>query len=374
MKTIAAVLHQMGLSQPYANSQPLELMEVDLDPPSRGEVLVRIRSVGLCHSDLSVINGTRPRPMPMALGHEAAGEIIELGPGVDEFEVGDHVVCTFVPSCGHCLPCSEGRPALCDVGAKANQQGTLLDGTSRLHFEGGTINHHLGVSGFAEHAVISTRSLVKVEKDIPFEQLALFGCAVLTGVGAVVNAAKVSLGSSVAIVGLGGVGLSAVLGAVASGAQTVFAVDINPSKLELARNLGATHVFDARDPEVILKIKQASSGGVEYAFETAGSVAAMNVAYAVTRPGGMTVTSGLPHPQEQFSIPQVTLTAEERTVKGSYLGSSVPKRDIPRFISMFRRGLLPIDRLVSQTISLNDINTGFDLLNSGAVSRVVVTL
>ncbi|WP_338000212.1 zinc-dependent alcohol dehydrogenase family protein [Alicyclobacillus sp. ALC3] len=364
----------MGLSQPYANSQPLELMEVDLDPPSRGEVLVRIRSVGLCHSDLSVINGTRPRPMPMALGHEAAGEIIELGPGVDEFEVGDHVVCTFVPSCGHCLPCSEGRPALCDVGAKANQQGTLLDGTSRLHFEGGTINHHLGVSGFAEHAVISTRSLVKVEKDIPFEQLALFGCAVLTGVGAVVNAAKVSLGSSVAIVGLGGVGLSAVLGAVASGAQTVFAVDINPSKLELARNLGATHVFDARDPEVILKIKQASSGGVEYAFETAGSVAAMNVAYAVTRPGGMTVTSGLPHPQEQFSIPQVTLTAEERTVKGSYLGSSVPKRDIPRFISMFRRGLLPIDRLVSQTISLNDINTGFDLLNSGAVSRVVVTL
>ncbi|GMA58464.1 alcohol dehydrogenase [Alicyclobacillus sacchari] len=340
MKTHAAVLYEMGLPTPYATSQPLRIETLDLDAPGPGEVLVRVRAAGLCHSDLSVINGSRPRPLPMALGHEAAGEIVEVGPGVHDVVPGDHVVCAFVPSCGHCLPCQEGRPALCEPGAAANAAGTLLSGARRLHLGDRDIHHHLGVSGFSEYAVIARNSLVKVDPDIPFEQVAIFGCAVMTGVGAVVNTARVAVGSSVAVVGLGGVGLSALLGAVVAGARRVVAVDVNPSKLEFASKLGATDIFDARDPDVVSLVKAATDGGVDFAFETAGAVPAMQTAYAVTRRGGTTVTTGLPDPSHLFAFPQVTLTAEERTIKGSYVGSCIPARDIPRFLELFKQGKL----------------------------------
>lgn len=374
MLTKAAVLYQMGLPTPYADSQPLRIQTLEVDAPGYGEVLIKIRSAGLCHSDLSVINGSRPRVMPMALGHEAAGEVVEAGPGVSEFQSGDHVVCTFVPSCGHCLPCQEGRPALCETGSATNANGTLLSGERRLHHGEQAIHHHLGVSGFAEYAVVSARSLVKVDEDIPFHHIAIFGCAVITGIGAVVNTAKVEMGSSVAVVGLGGIGMSVLLGALAAGAREVIAIDINTEKLELAKNLGATQVFDSRDPEVIANVKSATGGGVDYGFETAGVTAAMNIAYGITRRGGTTVTSGLPHPSHQFSIPHVTLTAEERTIKGSYLGSSVPSRDIPRFISLYKQGRLPVDRLVSDVISLADINQGFDKLANGRGLRIIVEI
>src|SRR5689334_8539204 len=232
MKTKAAVLNAMGAEEPYASSKPLTIESLELDRPGPGEVLVRIKAAGLCHSDLSVINGNRPRPMPMALGHEAAGVVEEVGPaeggvGGTDLQPGDHVVFVFVPSCGHCEPCTEGRPALCEPGAAANGAGTLLSGARRLHREDGTpVNHHLGISGFAEYATVSRRSLVKVDPDLPFDEAALFGCAVLTGVGAVVNTAKVEAGAAVAVVGLGGVGLSSLLGAVASGARQVIAVDL----------------------------------------------------------------------------------------------------------------------------------------------------
>ncbi|MFL5037501.1 MAG: alcohol dehydrogenase catalytic domain-containing protein, partial [Microvirga sp.] len=218
MKIRAAVLNEMGAPAPYAQSKPLKIETIELDPPGPGEILVKIAAAGLCHSDLSVIEGNRPRPMPMALGHEAAGVVEEIGPGVDDLAKGDHVVMVFVPSCGHCLPCSEGRPALCEPGAAANGAGTLLSGGKRLHRNGQDINHHLGVSGFAEYATISRRSCVKVDRELPLDEAALFGCAVLTGVGAVINTAKVPAGTTVAVVGLGGVGLSSILGAVASGA------------------------------------------------------------------------------------------------------------------------------------------------------------
>src|SRR3712207_5892319 len=221
----AAVLSAMGAERPYATSRPLVIEEVELDPPGPGEVLVKIAAAGLCHSDLSVIDGNRPRPMPMALGHEAAGVVEELGSGVEDLQPGDHVVMVFVPSCGHCLPCSEGRPALCEPGAAANTAGTLLSGARRLHRNGQVVNHHLGVSAFAEYATVSRRSLVKIDPELPLDEAALFGCAVLTGVGAVINTAKISAGSSVAVIGLGGVGLSAMLGAVAAGARRVVAVD-----------------------------------------------------------------------------------------------------------------------------------------------------
>ena len=236
MKTRAAVLHEMGLPSPYSESKPLKIETLELNKPNQNEVLIKIGAAGLCHSDLSVINGSRPRPTPMALGHEAAGEIIEIGDNVTNFEVGDHVVCTFIPNCGHCLPCSEGRPALCENGAASNEQGELLDGGIRLHNDEDNMHHHLGVSGFADYAVVSQHSIVKVDKDIPFEKVAIFGCAVITGIGAVINTAQVKPGSSVAVVGLGGIGLNAILGAKLAGAGEIIALDINPGKFELAKN------------------------------------------------------------------------------------------------------------------------------------------
>ena len=374
MKTRSAVLREMELPRPFAQSQPLHIETLDLDAPGFGEVLVNVKAAGLCHSDLSVINGSRPRPMPMALGHEAAGVVVEVGAGVSDLAPGDHVVCAFVPSCGHCLPCQEGRPALCEPGAAANNAGTLLSGAHRLHMHGETVHHHLGVSGFADYAVMARNSLVKVDKEVPFDEVALFGCAVMTGVGAVVNTARIQPGSTVAVVGLGGVGLSALLGARVAGALRIVAIDINPAKLQLARELGATDAFDSRDPDVVAAVKSATGGGVDYAFETAGAVKAMDVAYQVTKRGGTTVTTGLPDPSHHFSFPQVTLTAEERTVKGSYVGSCVPSRDIPRFIELYKQGRLPVDKLLTDRLALENINEGFDRLDRGEASRLVVVM
>src|SRR5262245_35723394 len=372
MKIKAAVLHKVGAALPYAQSKPLAIEEVELDDPRHGEVLVRIGAAGLCHSDLSVIDGNRPRPTPMALGHEAAGIVEKLGPGVDGLKVGDHVVMVFVPSCGHCLPCAEGRPALCEPGAVANGAGTLLSGERRLHRNGSDVHHHLGVSAFAEYATVSRRSLVKIDKELPLEEAALFGCAVLTGVGAVINTAKVSAGSTVAVIGLGGVGLSSLLGAMAVGASRVVAVDLSDEKLGLARQLGATDTFNPGSPDAIDAIRAATNGGVEFAFEMAGSVRAMDLAYKITRRGGTTVTAGLPPPNHTFALPQVNLVAEERTVKGSYIGTCVPTRDLPRYIALYRRGKLPVDRLMSGRLKLEEINVGFDRLHEGKAVRQVV--
>lgn len=374
MKARAAVLHTVGAPQPYEQSRPLRIEEIDIAPPGPGEILVRVRAAGLCHSDLSVINGDRPRPVPMALGHEAAGEVLECGDLVADLQPGDHVVMVFVPSCGHCVPCMEGRPALCEPGAAANTAGTLLGGGRRLSMAGKPVNHHMGVSAFAELAVVSRRSLVKVDPALAFDEAALFGCAVLTGVGAVVNTAKMTPGTTAAVVGLGGVGMNSILAAVLSGARAVIAVDLFDDKLELARSLGATHVFNAAAPDVVERIREASGGGVDFAFEMAGSVQAMELAYRVTRRGGTTVTAGLPHPQHRWPLQHVNLTAEERTVKGSYVGSCVPVRDIPRYIALYREGRLPVDKLMSDHLRLEDINAGFDRLASGRVVRQVVML
>ena len=372
MRIRAAVLERMGAPAPYAESAPLHLDEVDLDPPGPGEALVRIVAAGLCHSDLSVIEGNRPRPMPMVLGHEAAGVVEECGPGVDDLVPGDHVVCVFVPSCGHCLPCAEGRPALCEPGAAANGSGTLLGGARRLRRGGETLHHHLGVSAFAQHATVSRRSLVRIDRALPLEEAALFGCAVLTGVGAVINTARVPAGASVAVVGLGGVGLCSVLGAVAAGAREVVAVDLAPEKLALAQDLGATAAFDARDPDVAERIRSATAGGVEFALELAGSIKALELAWVITRRGGTTVTAGLPPPTAALPLPATALVAEERTLKGSYIGTSVPMRDIPRYIELYRRGRLPVDRLLSGRLRPEELNLGFDRLRDGQAVRQVM--
>ncbi len=374
MKIRAAVLNRMGVEPPYAQTKPLAIEELDLEPPGPGEVLVRIRAAGLCHSDLSVINGDRPRPTPMALGHEAAGEVVAWGEGVTDLKEGEHVVLVFVPSCGHCLPCAEGRPALCESGAAANTAGTLLSGARRLSRNGSPIHHHLGCSAFADYAVVSRRSLVKVDPALPFDEAALFGCAVLTGVGAVINTARVPLGASVAVVGLGGVGLAALIGAQAAGAATIVALDVAPDKLELARALGATACVNAAAPDAVEQVKALTAGGVDFAFEFAGVVKALELAYRITRRGGTTVTAGLPPPQHTLALPIVNLVAEERTVKGSYIGTCVPVRDLPRYVALYRQGRLPVDRLKTGTLRLEQINEGFDRLREGKAVRQVIVM
>src|SRR5580658_921050 len=372
MKIRAAVLNHMGVKPPYAKTKPLSIQTVELDPPGRGEVLVKIGAAGLCHSDLSVINGDRPRPMPMALGHESAGVVEALGEDVTDLEVGDHVVMVFMPSCGHCMPCAEGRPALCEPGAAANGAGTLLSGARRLHCDGVDVNHHLGVSAFAEYAVMSRRSVIKIDPALPLHEAALFGCAVLTGVGAVVNTARLQPGQTAAVIGLGGVGLASVLGAVASGARQIVAIDLADDKLGLARQLGATDTVNARADDAAEQIRALSGGGVDVAFEMAGSARAMELAYKITRRGGMTVTAGLPPPTATLALPLVNLVAEERTVMGSYIGSCVPTRDIPRYVGLYQRGRLPVDRLMSGVLTLEEINEGFDRLHEGKAVRQVV--
>ncbi|HET8883446.1 MAG TPA: zinc-dependent alcohol dehydrogenase family protein [Solimonas sp.] len=377
MKVRAAVLRDMGRPAPFADSRPLSIETVTLDPPGAGELLVKVRAAGLCHSDLSVIDGSRPRVMPMVLGHEAAGEVLEVGSDVHDFKVGDQVVFAFVPACGHCAYCAEGRAALCEPGARANTAGTLLSGARRWHDDTPQLHHHLGVSAFAEATVVSARSAVRIEPSsdgmpLDWTIAALFGCAVLTGVGAIVNTARVAPGDSVAIFGLGGVGLAALLGAAAAGAHPLVAVDVLPAKLELARQLGATHTVLATDADATAQIRAATGGGAQYTIESAGSERALAAAYAATRRGGTTITAGLPHPDRMFSVPAVSLVAEERTVKGSYMGSAVPARDLPRFIALHRAGKLPVERLLTHRLKLDGINLAFDRLARGEAVRQVI--
>ena len=372
MKMKAAVLYECGLPRPYSQSNPLVIEEIDLDPPGEGEVLLKMGGAGLCHSDLSIINGSRPRPTPLVIGHEGAGEVVEVGAGVHDVKPGDPVVLTFTPACGRCPMCLGGRPYICEPGAASKSKGTLLSGARRLHKGDHVINHHSGVSCYAEYAVVSRASVVKIDHSIPLDEAALFGCAVVTGVGAVVNTAKIAPGSTVAVVGLGGVGLNALLGAQLAGAGRIIAIDTSDEKLALARQLGATDTFSAADADCIEQVRDATSGGVEYAFEVAGVVKAMEVAYGVTRWGGTTVTVGLSPTEAEFSFRQSALVSEEKTIKGSYMGSCVPVRDIPRFIRLYQQGKLPVDRLVSRRIGFDEVNEGFERLESGAVVRQIL--
>jgi alcohol dehydrogenase len=372
MKMRAAVIRETMKPRPYAASEPFAIEEVELEAPEEGEVLVRIGAAGLCHSDLSTVNGDRPRPMPMVLGHEAAGEVVELGPGVKGLAVGDRAILVFVPSCGTCVPCMEGRPGLCEPAVPANAGGTLISGARRLSLGGQPVNHHIGVSAFAEYAVVSRNSLVKIDKDLPFEEAALFGCAVVTGAGAVFNTAKLPTAASVAVVGLGGVGLMSMLAARAAGSRLLIAIDTLDDKLKLAKQMGATHTVNATSPDAVEQVKAVSGGGVEFAFEMASSVEALELAYRITKRGGTTVTASLPHPDHRFQLPATNLVAEERTLKGSYIGSCVPGRDIPRYISLYRQGMLPVDRLLSERIGLDGINEGFDRLADGATVRQIL--
>jgi Zn-dependent alcohol dehydrogenase len=373
MKIKAAVLYSMGKERPYHESKPLVIEEVELQNPRSGEILVKMHAAGLCHSDLSVIDGNRPRQVPMVLGHEAAGEVVELGPGVTDVSVGDHVVFSFVPICGHCRHCMTARPALCENGVEANNKGVLMGGGIRLqnrHQQ--DLHHHMGVSGFAEYAVVSRRSVVRITPQLPYDIAALFGCAVMTGVGAVINTARLQLGQTVLITGLGGVGFSALLGALAGGASKVIVADINPDKLKRAKELGAHEAIDSSGEKALEQVRDLTGGGVDIGFEFAGVVQALAFTYNATARGGKTVTAGLPHPSKMLELAVVKLVAEERTLQGSYIGSCIPSRDIPAYIELYQSGRLPVDKLLTHQIRLNEINEGFERLAKGEAIRQII--
>ncbi|MEA9986352.1 zinc-binding dehydrogenase [Subtercola sp. RTI3] len=402
MKIRGAVLERVGAPSPFASSRPITIGELTLDPPGPNELLVRIEVAGVCHSDLSVVDGNRVRPTPMLLGHEAAGIVEAMGPqaggdaaaggaaesnGVagagdagngrvgdsngaggaghpEPITIGDRVVMTFLPRCGHCAGCATGGRLPCEVGTAANNAGTLLGGETRLHRGGAPVSHHLGVSAFATYAVVNRASVVRVEPDVPAEVAALLGCAVLTGGGAVVNSARPEPGDTIMVVGLGGVGMAAVLVALSLG-HHVIGVDGVAQKLENARSCGVTETYT---PEELV----ASGVRAPIVIEAAGNARAFETAVRATAPGGRTVTVGLPAPDARASISPLILTAEARTIIGSYLGSAVPSRDIPRFADLWRQGRLPVEKLISARVQLDDLNEAMDALAEGRALRQLI--
>lgn len=361
-----AVLERIGAPRPYAGSRPITVSELELAAPGPGELLVRVEAAGVCHSDLSVVDGNRVRPVPMLLGHEAAGIVEAIGAGVDTVVPGQRVVLTFLPRCGRCAACATGGLTPCEPGSAANGAGTLLGGGMRLRRAGQPVFHHLGVSGFATHTVVSQTSAVPVPDDVPPPVAALLGCAVLTGGGAVLNVARPEGGQTVAVVGLGGVGMAAVLTVLAHDGVDVIAIDQLPEKLAAASGLGVQRTYTPQ---------QAVDAGVRapMVIEAVGHPAALQTAIDLTAPGGCTITVGLPPPDARISLSPLGFVAEGRSLIGSYLGSAVPARDIPRFVALWRAGRLPVQQLVSADITLDGINEAMDRLADGTAVRQVIT-
>jgi alcohol dehydrogenase len=363
VRIVGAVLEEIARPRPYAESRPLTVGPLDLDDPGPTEVLVALEAAGVCHSDLSVVDGARVRPVPMLLGHEGAGRVLATGDAITDIAVGQRVVLTFLPRCGDCAGCASGGIRPCGPGSVSNGAGEMLAGGRRLRRAGMPIHHHLGASAFATHAVLDRRSVVPVPDSVPPEVAALLGCAVLTGGGAVLNAAHPRSGETVVVVGLGGVGMAAVLTARALDGLRVVAVDPVPAKRERARALGADAAYapgERIDPADVV-------------IEAAGNARGFATAYGLLGPGGRLVTVGLPPPDATATISPLDLVAGGKQVIGSYLGSSVPARDIPRFAELWRRGRLPVESLVSRRISLDQINDAMDELADGRVVRQIVT-
>ena len=366
MKMKAAILFEAGASQPHAESRPLRV-EVDLEGPTTMKFWFESVVPEALHSDLSVINASIPRALPMVMGHESSGEIVDVGKNVNDVEVGDHVVFQFRTSCGRCRRCAEGRPALCEISAKAKATGGLIGGGSRLSFEGKPISHHSGISCMAEYAVVDRGTVVVIDKELPLDEAAIFGCAVMTGVGAVANTARVRAGDDV--VGLGGVGLNALLGT--SGAAGFLAIDISDEKLGLARQLGATETYNASDEDCVQKIIEATSGASISPLNSRCHRRDYRPVHDILRTGGRVVAM-TPPTQSSFSFKPAQLVGEERGILGSSMGSCVPIRDIPRYINLYRQGRLPVDRLIDARIGFDELNAGFDKLTDGSVVRQIL--
>ena len=360
----AAVLRQAAAAHPYAASRPLSIEQVDLPDPAAGEVLVEVKAASICHSDLSVVNGDRRWPLPIVPGHEASGVVRATGPDVEGFAAGDRVALIFLTQCGACARCIEGKPYLCERGTQANREGRLISGGPRLSLKGAPIHHHMGLAAFAEYALVSEKSLVRIPPELGFVEASLFGCAVMCGAGTALYSARIEPGESIAVVGLGGVGLAAIMGARIAGATRIVAVDANAAKAELALAVGATEFASAE--------KAPGLGRVDVSVEASGTVEGFELALELARRGGRTVTVSLPEATQRFGFPLSRLVAEARTISGSYIGSCIPSRDIPAFVSLFRQGRLPVDRLITRTLPLEEINEAMDALADGRAVRQVI--
>lgn len=373
MRMTAAVMYEQGRPTPYVESEPFRIEEVELAGPGEGEVLVEVRAAGLCHSDLSQVAGQRKRTLPVVGGHEGAGIVVEVGRGVTRFAVGDHVVMTSGAGCGECRSCTHQRPNLCDNVGTSRAAGVLPTGTRRLSLpDGGPLYHYSGISSFAQYAVCAPVALIKADKRVPLDVAAMFGCAVVTGAGAVFNAAKVRPGDFVAVIGLGGVGLNAVMAAKLSGASKIIGIDLLESKFALAEELGCTDTINATDPDLVQKVADLTLGGVDYAFEVTGVKPAVRTAWEITRKGGEIIGIGLGAYTDMLEYPHSLLVAQEKVIRGSLMGSAVAERDIPQCLQFFLEGRLPVDRLKSGTMGFEGLNANLDALDRGAVLRQIL--
>jgi len=364
MKTRAALLREVG--------QPLVIEEVDLEEPRAGEVLVRIVAAGVCHSDLHYMKGDWPIPKPAVLGHEGAGIVERVGPGVTRVEPGDHCVLIFRPNCGHCYYCTIGRPALCT--GRSSPAGTMYDGTTRLSLHGEPVYHLARVACFAEHAILPEEQLLPIPKEIPLDRAALVGCAVMTGVGAAMNTVSVTPGSSVVIIGCGGVGLNVVQGARMLNASQIIAVDLLDNKLDYALDFGATHTINAREEDAVARVKEITGHGADYAFDAIGSAMTVQQAFEMVKIGGTAIEVGIAAQGQMAQIDAWALAMQEKTLKGSFYGSARPTVDMLRLLDLYQQKRLKLDELISRTYTLDQINEGFDLLQSGSVARGVIVM
>lgn len=358
----AAVLESVG--------SQFRVQQLDLADPRAGEVRVRMLAVGVCHSDWHLVTGDTRHPMPLVPGHEGAGIVEDLGSGVEGLEAGDLVALNWAPNCGSCFYCTHDRPNLCETYVEPVWAGTMLDGTTRLSRNGDPIYHYCALACFAEQCVVPAPCCVKMPADLEPEIAAVIGCAVTTGVGSVLNTAQVSRGSSVVVLGAGGVGLSTVMGAVLAGASSIIAVDRLESRRSAALALGATQVLTYADPEAVRELTEGR--GADYVFEAAGSTRLQEIAIECARPGGTIVFSGLSPVGSTTNIPGATLVRQEKTVMGSYYGTADTARDFPLYARLYKEGKLPIDRLISYRYTLDQINEAYDDMLKGVSVRGVV--
>jgi S-(hydroxymethyl)glutathione dehydrogenase / alcohol dehydrogenase len=362
MKMKAAVL--------YEARTPLVVESVDLDDPKEGEVLVRMASAGVCHSDYHVMKGEWSLPLPMVLGHEAAGVVEGIGAGVTLVKPGDHVILNFRPNCGWCRYCAIGRPVLCN-GADT-LRWVMFDGSVRLHKGSQDIYHFARTASFAEYAVVPQAGAVPVRPDMPLDKACLVGCSVMTGIGAVINTAKVQPGSSVVVVGCGGIGLNIIQGAVLAGAERIIAVDVLENKLAYAREFGATDIIDASPGDTVARIQDLTDGGADYAFEAIGNSRTILQAYESTRLGGVTTIVGMAPEDDQVTLNALSIPRTEKVIMGSWYGSARPWVDLPKMVDLYLSGRIKVDPLISRTYPLEEINSAYEALEKGEVARSIL--
>lgn len=354
--------------------EPIEVADIDIKDPQAGEVRVRLGASGVCHSDLSVQNGTLLIPTPVVLGHEGSGVVEAVGEGVDTLQHGDHVVISWVPQCGVCFFCQRDQGELCDSGNVSMATNGLLDGTYRFQRDGQDLGQMAASGTFSEETIVPATGAVKVDADIPMTSAALIGCGVLTGFGAAVNTADIREGDTVAVIGCGGVGLNVIQGARYAGAERVIGIDMVPLKLDLAKQFGATDVVDASDGDPVSKVMEMTDQrGADVAFEVIGLGPTIEQTVNMTRRGGQSILVGVPKMEVMLNLPAFFgVVLQEKTIKGCWYGSSNVHKDVPKLARLYAEGQLKLDELVSREIKLDDVNDAFRAMEQGEVARSVI--